>query len=115
MSNSVAVFSATDGSFIRRFSVGQSPTGLLVANGSLVVLNHKSDAVSFYRLDDLGPNTTVALGKNPVGGAVSADGKLLAIAVSGDDQVAIVDLETFEVTNTLAVGDGPRGIAWIEE
>jgi len=43
-------------------------------------------------------------------GDFSKDGRYFFVNCSGTDQVAVVDNQTREVVETIAVGDGPRGI-----
>lgn len=115
--NAVVVLDARTGALVSRFSVGLSPTGVLVSNasGHVVVLNHLSNTLAAYRLSDLGLAAELAIGKNPVGGLLSPDGMTLAVSLSGDDTVALLDLKTLEVGLRLPVGDGPRGLAWSKQ
>jgi len=54
----------------------------------------------------------INLGHGAAGILLAADGSRAYVAVSPDDQVAVVDLETLAVTGRLATGKGPDGIAW---
>lgn len=53
------------------------------------------------------------LGRTPSGILVTPDGSTAYVAVSGDDRIAVVDLKTLEITNTIPTGAGPDGMAWV--
>ena len=52
------------------------------------------------------------LGHSPEGILITPDGSRAYVAVAGDNQVAIVDLKTLEVTGHISTGAGPDGMAW---
>ncbi len=54
----------------------------------------------------------IRLGHGAAGILVVPDGSRAYVAVSPDDQVAVVDLRTLSVTGRLATGKGPDGMAW---
>src|SRR5450432_3905 len=56
----------------------------------------------------------IKLGKTPEGILVAPDGARAYVAVAGDNRVAIVNLQTLEVTGHLATGNGPDGMAWAD-
>ena len=56
----------------------------------------------------------IPLGKTPEGILIAPDGARAYVAVAGDNQVAIVDLKTLEVTGHLSTGKGPDGMAWAD-
>jgi YVTN family beta-propeller protein len=56
----------------------------------------------------------IKLGRNPEGILIAPDGSRAYVAVAGDNQVAIVDLKTLEVTGHISTGSGPDGMAWTE-
>ncbi|HXK09736.1 MAG TPA: beta-propeller fold lactonase family protein [Vicinamibacteria bacterium] len=73
-----------------------------LGSGDLLVL----DAASRRELKRLN------LGHGVAGILVAGDGSRAYVAVSPDDQVAVVDLETLSVTGRLATAKGPDGMAW---
>jgi YVTN family beta-propeller protein len=84
-----------------------TPDGKLVlisdlGSGDLVVV----DAASRKEVKRLN------LGKSTEGILMQPDGARAFVAVSGDDKVAVVDLETLEVTTTFTTGKDPDGMAW---
>jgi YVTN family beta-propeller protein len=54
------------------------------------------------------------LGKSTEGILVVPDGSKAFVAVSGDNKVAVVDLEKLELTETFETGNDPDGMAWAE-
>jgi YVTN family beta-propeller protein len=44
---------------------------------------------------------------------IPPDGTHAYVAVTGDNQVAVIDLKTLSVTSRLAPGRGPDGMAWV--
>lgn len=53
-----------------------------------------------------GAQQTVAIGKDPMGIAFSADGKTALVANHGDGTVSVVNLETAQVVKTFKAGTG---------
>ena len=54
----------------------------------------------------------INLGHGAAGILVVPDGSRAYVAVSPDDQVAVVDLQTLSVTGRISTGKGPDGMAW---
>jgi YVTN family beta-propeller protein len=52
------------------------------------------------------------VGKGPEGILMHPDGSLAYVAVSGDNDIAVVNLKTLEVTGRFSPGSGPDGMAW---
>lgn len=57
--------------------------------------------------NDLG---SISVGNAPYGLAVSGDGSRLAVSVSGDNRVVIINPNTMQKTDSFAVGNTPAGI-----
>jgi len=55
----------------------------------------------------------IPLGKMPEGILMPPAGRVAYVAVNGDNHIAVVDLQTWQVTNTIATGTGPDGMAWV--
>jgi YVTN family beta-propeller protein len=55
----------------------------------------------------------VVVGKAPEGILMKPDGSCAYIAVSGDNQIAVFDLNLVDVTERFATGSGPDGMAWV--
>lgn len=55
----------------------------------------------------------IAVGKAPEGILLDPSGTRAFVAVSGDNHIAIFDLNTLTVTGRLETGAGPDGMAWI--
>ena len=71
--------------------------------GDLVVL----DAVAHREVKRL------LLGKMPEGILIPPSGGHAYVAVNGDNHVAVIDLETWQVTKKIPTGKGPDGMAWV--
>ncbi len=72
------------------------------AGGNLVVL----DAATRK------PVKTIVLGKNPEGILITPDGDRAYVAVSGDNNVAVIDLKKLEIAGRISTGTDPDGMAW---
>jgi len=53
------------------------------------------------------------LGKNPTGILIAPTGATAFVAVSGDDHIAVIDLNTLSVARAIETGDSPDGMAWV--
>jgi DNA-binding beta-propeller fold protein YncE len=56
----------------------------------------------------------IKLGKEPAGILIVPDGSKAYVAVTGDDNVAAIDLKTLELVDRLTTGTGPDGMAWVK-
>jgi YVTN family beta-propeller protein len=86
-----------------------TPDGKLVlisdpAGGELVVV----DAASRKE------RKRINIGRNPQGIVVVPDGSRAYVALSGDNQIAVLDLRTLEVIGHIATGNSPDGMAWVQ-
>jgi YVTN family beta-propeller protein len=56
----------------------------------------------------------IKVGRNPAGILIEPDGARAYIAVTGDDNVAVIDLKSFELAARISTGKGPDGMAWVK-
>jgi YVTN family beta-propeller protein len=56
----------------------------------------------------------VKLGKEPAGILVVPDSGRAYVAVTGDNNVAVIDLKTLELVDRVSTGIGPDGMAWVK-
>jgi YVTN family beta-propeller protein len=70
--------------------------------GTLLVLHHTTSKEL----------KRIPLGHQPAGILVSPDSSRAYIAVTGDNNVAVVDLRTFDLITRIETGTGPDGMAW---
>jgi YVTN family beta-propeller protein len=56
----------------------------------------------------------VPMGKQPAGILITPDSARAYVAVTGDDNVAVVDLKSLQVVDRLKTGAGPDGMAWVK-
>jgi DNA-binding beta-propeller fold protein YncE len=54
----------------------------------------------------------IPLGHQPAGILIAPDSSRAYVAVTGDDNVAVVDLKTFDIQTRIRTGTGPDGMAW---
>ena len=54
----------------------------------------------------------IKLGKGAAGILVDTDGSRVFVACSADNNIAVIDLKTFEVIQRFEVGGNPDGLAW---
>ncbi len=92
--------------------VGRFPTGLVVTEDAVWVVNHGDDTVS--RIDPASEQVveTIAVGRHPVDAAI--EGGALWVSNLSDGTVSRVDLETRAVVDTIAVGQAPAGVGGID-
>jgi YVTN family beta-propeller protein len=74
-----------------------------LGNGDLIVV----DAASRKELK------RISLGRGCAGILIVPDGSVAYIAVSSDNNVAVVDLKTLSVMSHIPTGKGPDGLAWV--
>jgi YVTN family beta-propeller protein len=56
----------------------------------------------------------IKLGRQPAGILITPDSARAYVAVTGDDNVAVIDLKVLELADRLKTGTGPDGMAWIK-
>jgi YVTN family beta-propeller protein len=56
----------------------------------------------------------IQLGRTPEGILIVPDGSRAYVGVAGENNVAVIDLKTLEVTGRISTGSGPDGMAWVE-
>jgi YVTN family beta-propeller protein len=54
----------------------------------------------------------IKLGRQPAGILVVPDSSRVYVAVTGDNNVAVIDLKTFDLVDRIQSGVGPDGMAW---
>jgi YVTN family beta-propeller protein len=56
----------------------------------------------------------IKLGKEPAGILIVPDSSRAYVAVTGDNNVAVIDLKTLELVDRVSTGIGPDGMAWVK-
>jgi YVTN family beta-propeller protein len=56
----------------------------------------------------------ISLGKQTAGILITPDSTRAYVAVTGDDNVAVIDLKTLELADRIQTGTGPDGMAWTQ-
>ena len=104
----------------RFVALGALALGLVVAPGasaqaattcSAYVTNFDSDNVSVIDPATTTVTTTIPVGNNPFGVAVTPDGATTYVTNAGDNTVSVIDTASNTITATIPVGDGPYGVA----
>jgi YVTN family beta-propeller protein len=54
------------------------------------------------------------LGHSPEGILITPDGSRAYAAVTGDNQIAVIDLKSLAIISHISPGNGPDGMAWAE-
>jgi YVTN family beta-propeller protein len=72
--------------------------------GDLLIVDVKTRAVA----------KRLRVGRMPEGILIRPDGRVAYVAVTGENRVAAVDLQTMEIVQTIAAGGGPDGMAWLD-
>jgi YVTN family beta-propeller protein len=56
----------------------------------------------------------IKLGKEPAGILIAPDGGRAYVAVTGDSNIAVIDLKTLDLVERLSTGQNPDGMAWVK-
>jgi YVTN family beta-propeller protein len=70
--------------------------------GTLIVLHHTTSKEL----------KRIPLGHEPAGILIAPDSSRAYVAVTGDNNVAVIDLRTFDLITRIETGTGPDGMAW---
>jgi YVTN family beta-propeller protein len=83
-------------------------------DGALVLISDL-DAGQIVFVDASSRRVTKRLnvGRMAEGILIAPDGRRAYAAVTGEDRIAVIDLQKLEVVQTIATGHGPDGMAWI--
>jgi YVTN family beta-propeller protein len=114
-SGSVSLVRVADGAVVSEIPCGRHPSAIaLTADGrrALVTATYSGELI-VLTLDgeQLRPSGAVHLGFEPRGVAASPDGRLVYVALTAANEVAIVDLESLRVVDRIGVGRWPRYLA----
>jgi DNA-binding beta-propeller fold protein YncE len=56
----------------------------------------------------------IKLGSEPAGILIPPDGARAYVAVTGDSNIAVIDLKTFDLVERISTGQNPDGMAWVK-
>ncbi len=111
-SHSVSLVRSSDGTVVDEVRCGVRPTAVVFTPDEqrvLVASSHSGELTVFRRENNrLHLLATVDLKHEPHGIAVSPTGTTAYVALAGANCVAVVDLETYQLRNQIAVGKWPR-------
>lgn len=91
---------------------GSNPIRLEFTPDGKHVLFPDGGAISVYDAATRKQIQSIRMGSNPGGLTVSTDGKKVFVSCQGANEVQVIDTQTWTVTNKVAVGAGPDGIAY---
>ena len=113
--NSVSLIDLTSGDVVQELPCGERPTAVTIAPDGETVLVSTSFGGTLHRFrlteGQLHEAGTLSLRGEPRGIAVAPDGRLAYVAVSALTQIAVIDLEAWEVADRIAVDAWPRHLA----
>ncbi|WP_419661177.1 hypothetical protein Dvar_15980 [Desulfosarcina variabilis str. Montpellier] len=113
--NTVSQVSLSTRTIVETIDVGEGPWGVAArydeenSTPVVYVTNYNDGTVSVIGEDN--EITTINVGDDPIGVAVTPDGNYAYVANSEDNSVSIIDTDDESVTDTLYVDDGPWGVA----
>jgi YVTN family beta-propeller protein len=86
----------------------------LTPDGRLALVSDlAAGKLAIFDARDYTERARLELGRTPTGILVAPSGDQAFVAVSGDDHIAVVDLETLSVSRTIPTGKQPDGMAWV--
>lgn len=111
-SNTNAVFDPITLDLIKRFPSAKGPVvGSFSVDGRYAYIGHFGDpVVQVVDADTLAEVARITVGATPTKLAVHPNGKLVYAIVSKEASVAVIDTETWEVTERIDLGTNPGGI-----
>lgn len=96
---------------LHRVAVGDAPGHLIVTGNRAIVTARHGHTIAVVDLDSATVIRTIPVGAEPMGLTETAPG-VVAVALAGDQAVAIVDVEAGRVVQTIALEAGdPRAVA----
>jgi len=135
--NTVAVINLESGAVVKEIAAGVAPVSIVLNGSKAYVANWggerpgpadpsalssntptrvdpdtgiaSSGAVSVIDLDKQETMASIAVGLHPVGMALSADGKLLAVANANSDSVSLIETASDSVRETIQLAPLPEG------
>jgi YVTN family beta-propeller protein len=109
-----AVVEIESGNVLARFDAGPSHGGIDVIPGGQFVATVAIGGKDVLLIDQttLTPARSIEVGKGPHGVRASPDGRWLYVGLTGDNEIAVIDMETFEVVRKVATdGEFPFWLA----
>ncbi len=82
---------------------------------SVLVSDLSAGELAIFDAGTRSERARVKLGRSPTGILVAPGGKEAFVAVSGENRIAVIDPGTGKVLRTIATGNQPDGMAWLEK
>ena len=84
-------------------------------DGRLVLISDlEGNEVVILQRDNKKELKRLKLGKNPAGILIEPDSSRAYIAITGDNNVAVIDLKSLDLAARIPTGKGPDGMAWVK-
>lgn len=113
--DSISLVNVAEGTVAAELPCGHHPAAIaLSADGRRVVVTATyAGSLELFDFDDgrLSPAGSIEVGSHPVGVALTKDGHTAYVALEAAAAVAVIDLESRQVTDRIAVGRWPRWLA----
>jgi DNA-binding beta-propeller fold protein YncE/mono/diheme cytochrome c family protein len=111
--DTVSLVEVASGRVAREIACGAHPSALASHGETLLVTCRYAGTLERlrWRGASLEPAAKIALGFEPLGVAISPDGKVAYVALTSAAEVAVVDLERNRLVETIPVGRWPRYLA----
>jgi YVTN family beta-propeller protein len=111
----MSVIDTTRGNVVHTFNAKTQRSNRVkfTPDGSLVLVSDLSGGE--LAIFDAGQRTEkkrLKLGRTPTGILMEPGGARAYVAVSGDNHIAVIDLQSLSVAKTIATGNNPDGMAW---
>jgi YVTN family beta-propeller protein len=111
-SHTISLVATQPGQVVDELPVGRQPTAVsLAADGQHVLVSSgESGELAVVRVDALRLKLvrSMAVGGWPHGVAAAPDGRIVYVALTGLDQIAVLDLDSGEIVRRIATGRWPR-------
>jgi YVTN family beta-propeller protein len=114
---SVSVIDIANKRLIRTFNVQTKRSNRLrfTPDGRLVLISDlDSGDLLILERETRKDLKRVKLGSQPAGILIPPDGARAYVAVTGDNNIAVIDLKSFELADRISTGQNPDGMAWVK-
>ena len=112
----ISIIDTVTGKVIQTFDAKTKRSNRLkfTADGKLVLVSDlAAGELVIFDARERTERARLKLGSSPTGILVAPDGAHAYVAVSGENRIAVIDLETLGIARTIATGNQPDGMAWV--
>jgi YVTN family beta-propeller protein len=112
----MSVVDTTSGKVVHTFNAKtqRSNRVKLTADGNLALVSDLSGGeLAIFDATTRTERKRLKLGRTPTGILMEPGGARAYVAVSGDNHIAVIDLQSLTVARTITTGNNPDGMAWV--